>query len=104
MLPDAGIPEDPTADRSYLIRDINVTLMVLSTIFVIARVYVRKFVSNSFGLDDCCAMLSLVSSTPGKRIGGRMADSASVLKVLLLAVAYLDISGTRSPPLFPGRP
>lgn len=60
MLPDVGTPRDPTANRSYLIRDVNITLMVLSTIFVVARVYVRKFVSNSFGLDDCSAIVSLV--------------------------------------------
>lgn len=67
MLPDASILVDPTADRSYLIRDVNITLMVLSTIFVVARVYVRKFMSNSFGLDDCSAVVSLVRIQPKER-------------------------------------
>ncbi|KAL0632544.1 hypothetical protein Q9L58_008565 [Maublancomyces gigas] len=48
--------------------------MVLSTAFVLPRLYVRKFVSNSFGLDDCAATIALI---------------------LLLAVAAIDISGIR---------
>lgn len=60
---DNGVPPDnPNDDLSYLVRNTNLTLMVLSSIFVIARLYVRKFASNSLGLDDCSAVISLVSS------------------------------------------
>lgn len=59
-------PDNPNDNLSYLIRNINLTLIVLSSTFVIARLYVRKFVSNSLGLDDCSAVISLVSSCWGK--------------------------------------
>lgn len=62
-------PDDPNDDLSHLIRDVNLTLVVLSSIFVIARLYVRKFVSNSLGLDDCSAVISLVSSYWGRGKG-----------------------------------
>lgn len=55
-------PLNPTEDRSYLIRDVSIVLMVLSTVFVLSRLYVRRFVSNSFGLDDYAAIIALVRS------------------------------------------
>lgn len=59
ILPDASISGDSTANRSYLIRDFNVTLMVLSTIFVVSRVYVRKFVSNTFGFVTVASLVRI---------------------------------------------
>lgn len=62
MLSKHPMPLHPYEDRAYLIRDINITLMILSTVFVLSRLYVRRFVSNSFGLDDCAAIIALVRS------------------------------------------
>lgn len=53
---------NPNDNRSYLIRDFNSLFIALSSVFVLARLYMRKYVTNSLGLDDCAAVISLVSS------------------------------------------
>lgn len=53
---------DLNADRSYLILDFNCTLVALSSVFVLGRLYMRKYASKSLGLDDFAAVISLVSS------------------------------------------
>lgn len=50
-----------SGDRSSITRSTDITLILLSTAFVIARLYVRKFVTCNLGLDDCAALISLVS-------------------------------------------
>lgn len=51
----SGVP-----DQSSTTRITDITFIVLSSIFVTTRLYVRKFVTNSLGLDDGAALISLV--------------------------------------------
>lgn len=53
-------PQHDVLDQSATTLTTDITLMVLSSIFIITRLYVRKFVSNNLGLDDCAALISLV--------------------------------------------
>lgn len=55
-------PQHDVADRSRITRSIDITLISLSLIFVLTRIYVRKFVSNNLGLDDAAALVSFVRS------------------------------------------
>ncbi|KAH8147821.1 uncharacterized protein LAJ45_08287 [Morchella importuna] len=48
------------ADRSYITRNCNITLIAVSSAVVIARIYTRKYISNSLGLDDLAAFVALI--------------------------------------------
>lgn len=50
----------PVPNRSLITVSADITLILLSSAFVITRLYVRKFVSNTLGLDDGAALISLV--------------------------------------------
>lgn len=52
--------DEPAPDRSAITLSVDITLIIFSSIFLFTRLYVRKFVSNTLGLDDFAALLSLV--------------------------------------------
>lgn len=47
-------------DRGYLTRNLNICLIVFSTIIVGLRCYVRQFMLKSFGWDDALAVAAWV--------------------------------------------
>lgn len=47
-------------DRSSVTVSVDITLILLSSAFVLTRLYVRKFFSDTLGLDDFSALISLV--------------------------------------------
>lgn len=49
-----------TGNRTAISLITDITLILLSTAFVIARLYARKFITKSLGLDDLAAFISLV--------------------------------------------
>lgn len=38
--------------RGYLVRNLNICLIIISTIFVFSRLYVRAFMTKGLGMDD----------------------------------------------------
>lgn len=54
--------DEPVPDRSAITLSVDITLIIFSSIFLFTRLYVRKFVSNTLGLDDFAALISFVRS------------------------------------------
>lgn len=50
-------------DHGYIIEDLNVCLITFSTIFILLRCYVRRFMLNSMGWDDAFAVIAWVRIT-----------------------------------------
>lgn len=48
-------------NRAFITLTADISLMLLSTTFIATRLYGRKFVSKTLGLDDGAAFISLVS-------------------------------------------
>jgi hypothetical protein len=58
------IPYWETPDyKGHKIRDVNAALIAITTVIVGARLFTRKFISKSFGLDDGLALLALVGGS-----------------------------------------
>jgi hypothetical protein len=49
-----------TAIRGLVSRNLNICLIVFSSVFVILRIYVRAFMTKSLGLDDAFSVAALV--------------------------------------------
>lgn len=49
-----------TTPRGHIVFNINVALIVISSVIVLARLYVRRFMTKAFGLDDILTIVSFV--------------------------------------------
>lgn len=79
------------ADRSYITRNCNITLIAVSSAVVIARIYTRKYISNSLGLDDLAAFVALVSLSFG--VGASGADWIGLWQIFAVTTASLELDG-----------
>lgn len=80
------------ADRSYITRNCNITLITVSSAVVIARIYTRKYISNSLGLDDLAAFVALVSLSL-ELVGASGADWIGLWQIFAVTTASLELDG-----------
>ncbi|KAH6974682.1 hypothetical protein EDB80DRAFT_880160 [Ilyonectria destructans] len=57
-----------TTSRGHILFNINVALIVISSVIVLARLYVRRFMTKAFGLDDILTIVSFVFCIAGSVI------------------------------------
>lgn len=50
-------------DQEFITLSADISLVVLFTTFIATRLYGRKFISKTLGLDDCTAFISLVGGS-----------------------------------------
>lgn len=55
-------PFYPYEDKSMMVVGLNVALIVVSTLLVVSRFYVRIAVTKNLGPDDWCAFFALVGT------------------------------------------
>jgi hypothetical protein len=50
-------------DHGYITNNLNICLITFSMIFIVLRCYVRRFMLDSTGWDDCFAVIACVSTS-----------------------------------------
>ena len=80
-----------TSTRGDISRNLNICLIVFSSIFVGLRFYVRGFMTKALGLDDAFSFIALVSLL--KYLSSLNVSTELRIQPILLAQASLEIRG-----------
>lgn len=51
---------EPVASQGYVIRNLNIALIVITSVIMMLRLYVRGLMTKAFGLDDFIAIIACV--------------------------------------------
>lgn len=62
--PDFSLYDLPPGSQGYMIRDLNISLIAISTVLVASRLYVRGLMIKNLGMDDLLAVLAYVCMLP----------------------------------------